>query len=195
MLNRIGIWTGVAFLMISFFSSVYGFTLLTREEAINKTFGSKAEISIETHELEGDLLEAVKERLGGMLVYYQEGSESEIVSEKRTIEFIFAAHNGKKYGVGIIDIEPGKWGPVEFMIAMNMKGVIKSVRVLSYQEKRGRPIARNSYMNQFKNKTINDPITIGRDITGITGATISSRSSCFTVKKALVLYEEIYLKK
>ena len=42
--------------------------------------------------------------------------------------------------------------------------------------------------------TVNSPLTVGKDIVGISGATISSRSATFTVKKALVMYDEFYLK-
>jgi Na+-translocating ferredoxin:NAD+ oxidoreductase RnfG subunit len=50
-------------------------------------------------------------------------------------------------------------------------------------------------MQQYEGKTTDDPLEVGRDITGISGATISSRSATFAVKKALVLFEELYLKK
>jgi Na+-translocating ferredoxin:NAD+ oxidoreductase RnfG subunit len=36
---------------------------------------------------------------------------------------------------------------------------------------------------------------VGKDIVGVSGATISSRSATFAVKKAIVMYEEVYLKK
>ena len=106
-----------------------------------------------------------------------------------------AVKDGKKYGVALIDIEPGKWGPVEFIIALDLKGTVKVVKVMSYQEKRGRPIARRGFMSQYNGKTSNDPLTVGKDITGISGATISSRSATFAVKKAIVLYEEFFMKK
>ena len=96
--------------------------------------------------------------------------------------------------MAIVDEEPGKWGPVKFIIAMDLRGVVKVVKVMSYHEKRGRPIARSSYMKQYKGKTGKSTLQVGKDIIGISGATISSRSATFAVKKAIVLYEEIYLK-
>lgn len=181
-------------LYLFFCSTAHGFTLLTQEQAIKEIFGNKATMVEETHELKGDSLASVKQRLGGELLSHQEGSESARVEEERNIVFHFAERDGKKYGVAIIDTEPGKWGPVEFIVAMDLKGVVRNVKVLSYQEKRGRPIARSSFMNQYEGKTSSDPITVGKDITGISGATISSRSASFSVKKAIVLYEEFYLK-
>jgi Na+-translocating ferredoxin:NAD+ oxidoreductase RnfG subunit len=173
----------------------FAFVVLTKEEALKEVFWPGAEIETETKELSGDTLLNIQKRLGGSLVYYQEGSESKQVEGKTTIEFYFAKKDGERKGVAIIDTEPGKWGPVEFITAMDIKGTVKSVRVLSYEEIRGRPIARSSFMNQYRGKNVNSTLTVGKDIVGISGATISSRSATFTVKKALVLYEELYLKK
>ncbi len=170
------------------------FTLLTKEEALTKIFGSNSEITVETKVLEGQKLSDIKKRLGGNLVYHQAGSESGRVAGRKKIDFHFASRNGKKIGVAIVDEEPGKWGPVKFIIAMDLRGVVKVVKVMSYHEKRGRPIARSSYMKQYKGKTGKSTLQVGKDIIGISGATISSRSATFAVKKAIVLYEEIYLK-
>ena len=186
----------IVFLCISFALAgvCYAFVLLTKEAALKKIFGSGSEITVETKVLEGQKLEDIKRRLGGRLVEYQAGSESRRVAGKKRIDFHFASREGKKIGVAIIDVEPGKWGPVEFIIALNLEGVVKVVKVMSYQEKRGRPIARASYMRQYRGKTSKSTLKVGKDITGISGATISSRSATFAVRKAIVLYEELYLK-
>ena len=173
----------------------YAFTLLTKEQALKEAFWSGAQIETETVELSGDTLQNIKNRLGGSMVYEQQGSESAKVAEKHTVDFHFGLKDGQKRGVAIIDVEPGKWGPVEFITAMDLKGTIKSVKVMSYQEQRGRPIARSSFLNQYRGKTSSSPMTVGKDIIGVSGATISSRSATFAVKKAIVLYEEVYLKK
>ena len=173
----------------------FAFTVLTKDDALKEVFWSGADVEKETKELTGATLEKIKERLGGSLIYTQEGSESAAVESNTTIDFYFAKKDGQRKGVAIIDVEPGKWGPVEFIVAMDVKGTVKSVRVLSYEEIRGRPIARTSFMNQYRDKNVNSTLTVGKDIVGISGATISSRSATFTVKKALVIYEEVYLKK
>ena len=172
----------------------FGFTLLTKEQALKQVFWSGAKIETETKELTGEVLENIKKRLGGSLVYFQEGSESEQVEGETTIDFHFGVKNGERKGVAIIDVEPGKWGPVEFITAMDIKGTVKRVAVMAYQEQRGRPIARSSFMNQYRGKSSSSPLQVGKDIVGISGATISSRSATFAVKKAIVIYEEVYLK-
>lgn len=173
----------------------HAFTLLTEEQALKDMFGSKAEITKETQRLRGSTLKTVLERLDGKLVYEQAGSESEKVATQKRVDFYFASRNGKKFGVAIIDVQPGRWGPVEFIIGMDLQARVRKVRVMSYQEKRGRPIAQRSFMSQYVGKQSKSTLTVGRDITGISGATISSRAATFSVKKALVLFEEFYMKK
>jgi len=173
----------------------YAMRLLTQEEALKKVFGPDVKIVTESKELVEPKLSKAKERLDGNLVYYQKGSKSEHVDAKTNFDFYFALKDGKKTGVAIFDEEPGKWGPVEFIIALDLQGTVTRVEVLSYQEKRGQPIARHSFMSQFEGKTSKSPLQIDKDINGISGATISSRCTTFAVKKAIVLYEEFYLNK
>ena len=186
---------GVFFLMFAMAAVTFAFTLLSKEEAFNEVFWSGAEIEKETKELSGPTLARIKERLGGSLIYTQEGSESAPVEAQHTIDFYFAKKDGERKGVAIIDVEPGKWGPVEIITAMTTDAAVKNVRVMSYQEQRGQPIARSSFMNQYRGKTSKSPLAVDKDIIPISGATISSRAATFTVKKAIVLYEEVYLKK
>jgi Na+-translocating ferredoxin:NAD+ oxidoreductase RnfG subunit len=182
-------------LLFGFHSVCFAFTVLTEEEALKEVFFEGAEIETETQTLSGDDLKTIKERLGGELVFHQEGSESAEVRSERKYKFYFAKKDGERKGVALIDVQPGKWGPVTFITAMDIRGTIKAVRVMSYEEIRGRPIARRAFMNQYRGKTVNSTLTVGKDIVGISGATISSRSATFAVKKALVLYDELYLKK
>ena len=185
----------LSFIMFALAAVSFAFVVLTKEDALKEVFFSGAEIEKETKELTGATLAKIKERLGGNLIYTQEGSESAPVEAHTKIDFYFAKKDGERRGVAIIDVEPGKWGPVEIITAMTTDAVVKNVRVMSYQEQRGQPIARSSFMNQYNGKTSKSPLTVDKDIIPISGATISSRAATFTVKKAIVIYEEVYLKK
>ena len=196
MLKKIGLMSiFLLCILVATAAVCLAFTLLTKEQALKQVFPPGTKIEIETKELSGETLENIKKRLGGSLVYEQEGSESEHVEGSNTIDFYFGIKDGRKIGVAIHDVEPGRWGPVEFMTSMDIKATVKAVTVMSYQEQRGQPIARKSFMNQYRNKTSQSALTVGEDIIGISGATISSRAATFTVKKAIVIYEEVYLKK
>jgi Na+-translocating ferredoxin:NAD+ oxidoreductase RnfG subunit len=84
---------------------------------------------------------------------------------------------------------------VEFIIGLNPDGTVKRAAVMSYKEQRGRPIASRNFLSQYEGKSSRDQITVGEDVKGVSGATISSRAASFAVKKAILLYEELYLKK
>jgi Na+-translocating ferredoxin:NAD+ oxidoreductase RnfG subunit len=174
---------------------VNAFVLLTKEQALKEVFPADFEVKAETRVLEGETLESIKKRLGGSLEFFQEGSESAKVEAETKIEFYFGISNGEKKGVAIIDVQPGKWGPVTFITAMDVSGQVRRVRVMGYEEIRGRPIAETGFMNQYRGKTSTSALEVGRDIVGISGATISSRAATFAVKKAIVMYEEVYLRK
>lgn len=196
-MSKKSLYVITTFMIVIFaFANVsYAIRLLKPKKALRQILGKNVEIVKETKRLKGEVLARVKERLGGNLVHFQKGSESKKVRGKTKIDFHFAVKDGKRTGVAIFDEEPGKWGPVEFIIGLTLKGTVKKVRVMSYTEKRGRPIARVSFLKQYRGKTSKSRMIVGRDITGISGATISSRSATFAVKKAIVLYEELYLKK
>lgn len=180
--------------MFSLYGTCFAVRLLEKEAALKKVFGSDAVIVAETKELAEPKLSKITERLGGSLVFHQKGSKSAEVEPKTSIDFYFATKGGQKTGVAIIDEEPGKWGPVEFIVAMDLKGTVTRVEVMNYTEKRGQPIARRSFLSQFEGKTGKDALRVNKDIVGISGATISSNAASFTVKKAIALYEEINLK-
>ncbi len=174
----------------------YAITLLKEEKALKKVFGKGCKTVREIKVLEKDTLKKVKARLNGSLVHHKKRSRSRSksanVEKKTAIEFIFAIKDGKKTAVAIIDAQPGKWGPVKFIIALDLEGSVTRVEVMSYKEKRGRPIARRSFLRQFERKTGKDALKVRKDIVGISGATISSKAAAFAVKKAIVLYEELY---
>lgn len=196
MLKKISLMSVFLFCMITTTATVcVAITIMTKEEALKQIFPKGTKIEVETKELSGETLENIKKRLGGDLIYEQEGSESAPVESTNTVDFYFGVKDGKRIGVAIHDVEPGRWGPVEFITAMDIRGTVKAVRVLSYQEQRGQPIARLSFLNQYRGKSSKSVLTVGKDIIGVSGATISSRAATFTVKKAIVIYEEVYLKK
>lgn len=186
--------TGVVLcLSVALSGTGYAMRLLTQEEALEKVFGPDAEIATENKELTEPKLSKVTEELGGCLVCSLKGSQSATVEPKTDFDFYFVSKEGKRTGVALFDEEPGKWGPVEFIIAMNLQGAVTRVEVLSYQEKRGKPIARHSFLSQYEGKTRKSPLKVYKDITAVSGATISSNCATFAVKKAVVLYDELYL--
>ncbi len=135
-----------------------------------------------------------KKRLGGGLEFYQEGSEFVKVEEQTKVEFELRPKRRGGKGCGHHRCASWKMGACGIHYCNRHSRPGEEVRVMSYQEERGRPIAQASFMNQYRHKTSKSALEVGKDITGISGATISSRAATFAVKKAVV-FEEVYLKK
>ena len=175
-------------------TSVYAVRLLSKKIALKKMLPEAEKIVEETRKLTKEEKENIKKNLGGMMVFYQPGSESEKVYERNEYIFYFGMKGDKKTGVAVIEKQPGKWGPVEYIIALDAKTAkVTDLAVMSYTERRGRPIARRNFLKQFVGKHNKDPIKVLKDIRGITGATISCVATCFAVKKISTMYEVLYL--
>jgi Na+-translocating ferredoxin:NAD+ oxidoreductase RnfG subunit len=169
-----------------------GIVLLNQDQALKQMFPDAAKIVPEVHSFTAGELDTVKAQLGGKWTLYQAGSKSEEGEENDSITFYFAMKDGKKVGVALIEVHPGKWGPVKYIVTLDLTGKVTNLAVMSYVEQRGRPIATRRFLDQFLGKTAESQIMVGRDIDGVSGATISSRATAFAVKKVIVLYETIF---
>lgn len=86
----------------------------------------------------------------------------------------------------------GQSQPITFAVAVGKDGTVQDVRVMVYREPHGDEIEDHRFRKQFVGKTFKDPITLGKDVDAITGATISSRSEAFAVKKSLALFSVLH---
>lgn len=93
-----------------------------------------------------------------------------------------------KTGTALLEHHEGKWGDIEVLVVIDGEGKVKNVVVLASSEKRGRPIVMRTFLNQFTGKVLKDKIEVGKSINAVTGATISSKSVCLMVKRALEVY-------
>lgn len=176
-----------------FASSCWAVTLLTEKEALSVVFDRQEDIRPEIYTITDMQLQNVEKVLQGKFVEFEQGQGTGEFFHKKDYTFYFVAKDGRPIGVALVLEEPGKWGPIEYMIRMSLEGVIEDIAVMRYTETRGRPIARKSFLRQFIGKTLLDPLELGNDIVAVSGATISSRATAFVVKKAIALYKECYL--
>jgi len=170
-----------------------GIVLLNQDQALKQMFPDAAKVTPEVHVLTTEQADAAKAQLGGKWTLYQAGSKDDQSAENDSATFFFAMTDGKKSGVALIEVQPGKWGPVKYIVAMDLAGKVTNLAVMSYIEQRGRPISTRRFLGQFIGKTSESPIQVGKDVDAVSGATISSRASAFAVKKVVALYETVYL--
>jgi len=114
-------------------------------------------------------------------------------------------YKGKKAGIICLFKIEGQWGPMMLMMGVNMDGEITHIE-LSYHTETpgcGSQVDRRPFMDQFKGKTLQDPIEIYKDLLEatdavkgvdcITRATVSSRAIAKGVKEQLKTMAEYYL--
>jgi len=80
----------------------------------------------------------------------------------------------------------GYGGPVPVLVGMDRTGRIVGVRMLPNNEtpEYTRGIYSSRFLNQFAGKTCRDPFVLGRDIDGVTGATVTSAAVANGVRAA-----------
>ncbi len=192
---KLTIITGCVFIG-TLVTSVYAVRLLSEKIALKKMMPDVEKIVAEKRTISDQEKVKIKERLGGIMVFHQPGSESEKIYERSEYTFHFGMKGGSKSKVAVVEKQPGKWGPVEYIIALDVKTAkVTDLAVMSFTERRGRPIARRNFLKQFIGKGNRDALKIRKDIRGITGATISSAATCFAVRKISALYEVLFLLK
>lgn len=106
--------------------------------------------------------------------------------------FIIGMKNNEPTGYAVMLNQTGKEQPITFMVVADPNGAVRAVEVLVYRESQGSEIRYPGFVKQFEGKTIRSPLKLGRDIDAVTGATLSSRSATYVVKKALALLEVFY---
>ena len=79
----------------------------------------------------------------------------------------------------------GKDQPITFLVAVDAADRLKDVDILVYREPYGGEVAYEAWRKQFRGKSITDPLQVGRDIRGISGATISVRAVTAGVRRIL----------
>ena len=75
------------------------------------------------------------------------------------------------------------------MVGIDLSAKIVRTSILGFYEIRGRGASKNRFLKQYKGKTIRDAIRLRKDIDGISGATITSRSLTDGVRKLLFIFE------
>jgi FAD:protein FMN transferase len=109
--------------------------------------------------------------------------------------FIFyrAEKKGTDLGYAVVDQQVGRFKPITFMVQISPKGEVGRIEVMVYRESRGEGIKRQRFLKQFRGKSLGDPIRMNRDITVLSGATMSSRALTAGVRKVLALVQRRYL--
>jgi Na+-translocating ferredoxin:NAD+ oxidoreductase RnfG subunit len=100
-------------------------------------------------------------------------------------EVFRVSRGGALLGFAQVRNVKGKDQPITYLVAVDSASALKDVDILVYREPRGGEVAYDSWRKQFRGKTADAPLQVGKDIRNISGATISSNSVTRGVRQAL----------
>jgi len=107
------------------------------------------------------------------------------------LERVFSA-DSQLIGYAYEASELGKVANMDFIVALAPQGHIKDVVMTVYREPIGHQVRSQRFMRQFRGKSVHAPLRVGRDVHGISGATLSSWAVARGCRKAVWLVKEFY---
>jgi electron transport complex protein RnfG len=103
---------------------------------------------------------------------------------------LFIAKSGERVdGYALFDEQVGQHEPISFATFFDAAGAVTRVEVVAYREPYGEGIRSERFRKQFVGRNAKSKYRAGDDVDTISGATISSRSTCIAVERAVVLVE------
>ena len=122
---------------------------------------------------------------------FQEHKTEKRVLNAQPVEISTIIQEGKTIGWAVVLDEMGKVKPITFLVGIDNKKKVVDIFVLEFRDLFGSEIKRRSFLKQFRDKSLNDQIVVGRNIDAVTSATISSRAAASAVKKALKIVSDL----
>jgi hypothetical protein len=91
-------------------------------------------------------------------------------------------------GWALIDVRIVRTHAEAFMVVLTPEGKVGTVRMLAFHEPLDY-LPPDRWYEQFASKTQGDPLRVGGDIHGITGASLSARATTDGVRRALAIHQ------
>ena len=110
--------------------------------------------------------------------------EAPLDPDENEFKFYRVKKQGQVVGTVLTHQARGKYGAVQTVVAVGNDGRIVGVYVQRQREPTN--LNQESFLRQFKGKTANDPLTVGKDIVPISGYDQSCQAVAFSVKKIIV---------
>lgn len=155
---------------------------LTSEEALRTAFPEADEIRTEDKALSPEVRSRAEQALGWRIA-------------EESFRFHAGRRSGEPVGYALVMEETGRSEKITFLVRINPDGRVGDVWVMVYREPIGSEVRRPAFLKQFRGKGSSDKLRVGRNIRNITGASLSCRAVAAGVRKAVVLVNEVYLKK
>jgi hypothetical protein len=102
-----------------------------------------------------------------------------------TASVLRLSKGGSLLGFARVRNVKGKDQPITYLVAIDSTDALKDIDILVYREPYGGEVAYEPWRKQFRGKTSSAPLTVGKDIRNISGATISSHAVTVAVRQTL----------
>ena len=97
-------------------------------------------------------------------------------------------------GIAILDNVLGKSLPITFLSCFNTDGQLIKAHIVKYREDYGYEVGNKHWLNQFIGLGVNSDFIIGKNIDGISGATISVNSVTRGINRSAIIVEYLLTK-
>jgi len=97
-------------------------------------------------------------------------------------------------GIAILDNVLGKSLPITFLSCFNSDGQLIKTHIVKYREDYGYEVGNKRWLNQFIGLDVNSDFIIGKNIDGISGATISVNSVTRGINRSAIIVEYLLTK-
>lgn len=161
---------------ITLSSRVHGETLMSLKEYLKSELAGSGKLSKETFKLD----DKQKKELVAIAENAQDTSFT---------FFYGKSEEGKLNKACTVVPQQGKEGPMTVGVCMDSSGLVSSVSVLTNEEERGKKALTQKFLNQFKAKGLGSSFQVGKDIDGVTGATVTSQAISEAVRKSVFAYK------
>lgn len=152
---------------------------LTPAEALKVIFKDSQEVHKADHEVTDEIQSKAQVLLG-------------YPPPKQVYSFYLGKTGDRIDGYAVIDEQVGKVLPITFITRISPEGKVDAVEVMVYRESIGGEVKNRRFLNQFREKALNDELRLHKDIVNISGATLSSQALVVGVKRAVVLWNLFY---
>lgn len=148
------------------------------DSSIKNCFGKTIRIEFDKLKIESKLKKSIEKEVG------QKFFSDEVYFYKIYSETNLA-------GYGLLDNVYGKSLPITILVLYDVNGNILCSDIIKYREPYGGAVQSKEWNEQFKGKNIQSDLIVGKDISGISGATISVHSVTKGIKKLTLLLNNI----
>lgn len=155
---------------------------LSAGEAMKLAFPAASRFDAVSVPVSPEIRAALSEKLGEPFTAEQVGIERAFTSEGGAERLA---------GRAVINDDVGKYRPITYLVAVDPAGKVLRVELLVYRESHGGQVRGRGFLEQYEGKGAGDPIRVGKDVTSISGATLSARAVSKGVKRTVLLLDAL----